>query len=186
MDHRIANYRRRGIGGLLLATALACMAGCRESAPVGIAPISSSLADVNIANHPDALWVWMDAGPCLQACPLYWLRIYADGRVHYKGLAVNGDQVEYTRRMNVEDIAALDRAIHQSGYFGLDENCCNSEDRSDEPTVTMDIAAHGHRRRIEHYLGDQTVPAELKMLEKAITRFSGADRWIVVPNLTNE
>lgn len=143
-------------------------------------------AYVNGAAEGDSLWVWMEAGPCLQACPLYRLSVRADGRVHYEGVALDGSEAIHDRRMGEAEMRALDAAIRRSGYFSMDEKCCDTEEASDHPTTMLDIAAHGDRQRLEHYLGDPSIPSTLAPLEASILEHTGAKAWVVIPRLDGE
>ena len=118
---------------------------------------------------------------CYGSCPVYDLFILTDGGVLYQGeehVAAKGLRHVV---LSPQALASLRAAIERSGFMSTDEDCCRSQDTTDQPSVNLTVSLGGVEKTIFHYLGSKQ-GHNLKALENEIDEIVGTDRWIEPPD----
>lgn len=114
---------------------------------------------------------------CFGACPIYKLTIKGDGTVEYEGeqfVAITGT---VTSAISAEDVRKLVSEFEKVDYFSLN-NSYTSEDVTDSPSANTSITIGGRQKSINHYLGDDSTPPKLTILEDKIDDITNSDQWI--------
>jgi hypothetical protein len=128
---------------------------------------------------PGRAWLRMETTACLGTCPEFTLTVYEDGEVAFDGHHCVIRRGLNRRRLSAESLQALHQQVADSGFWRLAADCCNHRDVTDAPWTYLEIAAEGDvSKRIEHYHGCRTAPAQLHALEQEILSATGATRWI--------
>jgi len=120
----------------------------------------------------------MHRGQCLGSCPAYSLRVYSGRRVEFEGEAFTVAKGLCTARLEPSQMEALARAIAESGFFALSEDCCDCVDRTCAPNVILEVRDADRSHRIIHYLGCDAAPERLHDLEQQVDIIVGTDKWI--------
>ncbi|AKU99850.1 hypothetical protein AKJ09_06514 [Labilithrix luteola] len=127
---------------------------------------------------PSIFLVKLERRACYGACPVYELRIDGDGKVTFAGKDHVRAKGEKTKKLDRATVDALAAKIDSSGYFTMAWKDPCDRVATDNPTVTVDITAKGHTRKIVDYHGDRCIPDALRDLEKEIDRVAGVDAWV--------
>lgn len=116
---------------------------------------------------------------CFGSCPVYSAQIYTDGLVIYKGkdsVRVKG-QKRY--RISKGEVKDLVREFDRINYFSLKDSYQFDEkgmSMTDLPTTITSISLNGRQKKIVDYYG---APKELILLENAIERIAGLDKFVI-------
>lgn len=127
---------------------------------------------------PATFLVKLERQACYGMCPVYTLRIDGDGKVTFEGKDHVKAKGEKTKKLDRATVDALASKIESSGYFTMSWMDPCDRVATDNPTVTVDITAKGHTRKIVDYHGNRCIPNELRDLEKEIDRVAGVDAWL--------
>ena len=111
----------------------------------------------------DQVIIEMEKTPCYGFCPVYTLKIDQAGNGIFNGVE-NTDRVGlYTFRLKKEEIADLEAAFLDAGFFELKNRYYQHV--TDLPTIYLRFRFEGREKRIMDYYG---APQVLKDLEKRI------------------
>jgi hypothetical protein len=117
-------------------------------------------------------------GLCFGFCPGYSVEVDVSGRVTYVGgmnvLTVGTE----TAQLQPQALAALRRAIADSGLNALPDHCCHCYGATDSDTVTVTIADGSAPKVVDDYQGCPARSKRLDELEAAIDRIVGTETWI--------
>ena len=120
-------------------------------------------------------YVELERWGCYGSCPVYTVRLYADGTVLWNGrkfVAVLGDQ---SGQVNPSDAAALIQSFRERGFWTL----CSSYSQpiSDGPTWLTTVHIGNHVKRVANYA--ETAPAWLTALDHQIDSLTDSHPWRV-------
>jgi len=162
---------------LILAAFLAQFAQNRADRPPGAPPVvprapvcasqPSSELPPKIPDPRD--FVELERTQCFGACPVYTVRIHADGRVDWTGRSVRNTGPT-TSSIRVVDARALIEKFRTSGFWSLCEKFGGHAE--DAPTVVTTLGLGGHEKKVSNgYLGG--APDFLNALELEIDEVAG-------------
>ncbi len=117
------------------------------------------------------------------ACPIYELTVYGDGRVVYKGKRVVSVTGTRTSTLTADQVNELIAAFEQTNYFKLeDEYAANV---TDLPSTITSVTLNGRKKTITEYggcgtySGDQQVaPQALCDFEAKIDAVTNSAQWV--------
>ena len=118
----------------------------------------------------------LQRGSCMGSCPVYSVRVYADGTVIYRGdwhVRVRGGR---RTQLSPADLDALRSDFRRSDFLGLQYQCRFAS--TDASSARVFFAERGKARLINHYHGCEDSPSDLTNLENEIDRIIGTDRWV--------
>ena len=113
---------------------------------------------------------------CLGACPVYSVRVYADGSVIYRGdtfVRVRGGR---KARLTGAEMQALHAAFRDAKFLEMPYRC--GQVATDAPTARLYYTGGGKARLISNYHGCKEAPVRLAELENEVDRILGTDRWV--------
>jgi hypothetical protein len=117
-------------------------------------------------------YVELERGGCYGKCPVYVVRVQADGTVHWHGardVAVKGER---TTNVNPADASALIEKFQTRRFWALQGR--DTQDSDDETLITT--ARIGDReKRIQDI--ESTTPDWLRDLDRQIDRLADTHRW---------
>lgn len=89
-----------------------------------------------------------------------------------------GNSGEIKRASAAVDQAAIEKlvnAINNAGYFSLNDSY-NHIDMTDQLAVYLTVQLNGRKKRVFHYLGDESAPAALTELENTIDELANTHK----------
>lgn len=167
-----------GAAAVVIALALAACPGPGAPGGAATAPPAPA-APSNHGGDPDShtLLASLSRGACYGWCPVYEVRVYADGSVEYHGddfVKVQGDA---TATLAPDQRKAIEELFMGHGYFDL-ADAYTDVDWTDAPSSTTSFHLDGRDKTIRHYHGDQDAPAALSEIEDGLDQIVGIERWI--------
>ena len=142
------------------------------------AVVGGMVSPASALAEPPAPWISLTRTECFGTCPVFTLRVFADGRVAYKGERFVIRRGLVRSRISAGKLEALRQAVAKAGYATLDEKCCNCPSRTDAPSTYLEIADGAASKAIHHYHGCLSAPVAVSDLEDEIISTAGATRWI--------
>jgi hypothetical protein len=124
--------------------------------------------------------VTMHRSGCYGHCPVYTVEISYNGQVTFKG----EDFVNHTGSTSVADLARLDQAIADIGFFSLREQYLSWEDgcttwMTDNATVSILVSAGSRQHRVTYYYGCAIDSGpNIARLSQTIDEVAHARRWV--------
>jgi hypothetical protein len=121
-------------------------------------------------------FIEMSRDSCFGRCPVYRVKLFANGRVEYAGehyVCAVGDR---TARVDPGAASKLISDLQKAGLFELDWKAEYTV--SDSSTVYLRLTVGSRTRALSHYLGDAIAPRILESMEDAIDDIAGTDRWL--------
>lgn len=85
---------------------------------------------------------------CRGSCPVYSLKVSANGSVHYNGMRHVLAEGHFQTSISTEEVAELYRVVVENDFFDLKDSY-NTEGVLDLPTVTVTITLNGQRKSID-------------------------------------
>ena len=143
----------------------------RDTATSGVTPQGSDQS------------ITMERGPCYGTCPVYAVRVGADGEIRFRGtanVASVGESVGQIPRARVD---SLFRYVDSISFGRLDEsytygtNACGAY-VPDLPTVVVSVVRSGVTKRVAHDYGCEAAPRTLRELHRHIDEAAGTQQWI--------
>jgi hypothetical protein len=123
------------------------------------------------------LRVTLSRGLCFGFCPAFDVEVRGDGTVVYNGkqcVATTGRRVTH---IDPSAVAALVAQFRATDYFSLRDRYVASG--LDGESLRTGISFDGKKKAVLDYFGRAAgMPQNVKLLERAIERVSGADRWV--------
>ena len=113
---------------------------------------------------------------CLGACPVYSVRVYADGSVIYRGdtfVRVRGGR---KARLTGAEMQALHAAFRDARFLEIPYRC--GQVATDAPTARLYYTDGRKARLISNYHGCKGAPVRVAELENEVDRIVGTDRWV--------
>jgi hypothetical protein len=113
---------------------------------------------------------------CMGSCPVYSVRVYADGTVLYRGewhVRIRGGR---KARLSPAALEALRAAFQRAAFLSLPYEC--GRFHTDDARVSVFFAEGEKSRLIEHNHGCEGAPPALTALEDAIDRIVGTEPWV--------
>jgi Domain of unknown function (DUF6438) len=117
----------------------------------------------------------LQRGSCFGICPVYSVRVFADGTTIYRGdehVRVRGGRETH---LSSAELEALRGAFRRSDFLGMKYRCGDAH--TDDSTARVFFTDAGKARLINHDHGCDDVPAGLTELEDEIDRIAGTERW---------
>ncbi len=141
---------------------------------------------------PPDLLITLERTGCEGACPIYSLRVLADGRVIYRGKQFVRTRGRAETRLTLEQLGQLRSEFEKLDYFSLKDRyqywpdgCPNSA--IDFPSAVTSFRVNGRTKTITHDYGCRekssdsnsglVYPKELLALEQRIDEIVGTSRW---------
>lgn len=112
---------------------------------------------------------------CYGPCPIYWLRLHADGSAEMFGRAHVPHLGKHRGRLDPRVFQDLAGIALELGFFSFDDSYTCSV--TDSPTVYTSITRRGRQKIIRHYAPSFTGPRSLKILEDKIDEYADAIEW---------
>jgi hypothetical protein len=125
---------------------------------------------------PRRLVASIERGPCYGRCPVYTVRVFADGAVEFEGRQHVGTVGVATGKLSAAELVQLAAAFESRRFESLKAEYADPR-TTDLPWVTV---SNG-RKTVRHYTGDESAPKALTELEAAIDRLVGTARWLAGP-----
>ena len=113
---------------------------------------------------------------CHGACPVYSVRVYADGSVIYRGdtfVRVRGGR---KGRLTGAEILALRAAFRDARFLEMPYRCGKAA--TDSPTARLYYTDGRKARLISNSHGCTEAPRRLAELENEVDRILGTNRWV--------
>lgn len=126
---------------------------------------------------------------CYGRCPSYMVRISADRRLRYEGLAFVKTPGPVTKRITNEDLRSLIDAIRTAKFFSLRNSYstgygCTSMS-TDEPWIYISVQDKKRKKTVKHYLGCNSGSTQFDLelqrlvkLEETIDKIIDVQEWI--------
>ena len=123
-------------------------------------------------------WIRLETRGCFGTCPAYTLSVSRDGRVTFRGEKFVLRKGVHRRSLGAADLARLQKAVEESDFWKLSEDCCNCRDVTDHPWTILEIAKAGATKKISHYDGCRAAPHTVPELAGNIVSLTGVLKWI--------
>jgi hypothetical protein len=117
--------------------------------------------------------VRLTRGACFGRCPVYAVKVSSAGDVQFDGtrdVLVTGPS---SSTLDAATMKKLVTRLEGSGFAKFNAQYLKRTE-TDQPTVTLTFGG----KTVEHYLGDETTPPELKQLEDDVDALIGTSQWI--------
>ncbi|MCC6615574.1 MAG: (2Fe-2S) ferredoxin domain-containing protein [Anaerolineae bacterium] len=115
--------------------------------------------------------------PCFGMCPVYGLKVFADGTVIYLGLRYVEQPGVRTTTVEPSQVESLAMQADLSGYFGWNDEYTRQL-VTDHPTAISSLTWNDQHKQITRYDGDPDAPIGLVRFEEAIDRLANTSQWI--------
>lgn len=135
---------------------------------------------------PQPAWVGLDVSDCsvviqrttcFGTCPVYVMTILGNGKVEFEGGRFVEAIGNHTTEIPVDSMRALIHQIDTCGWFDL-KDAYKEYSITDAPAVKTVVTMGKRTKTIEHYTGDLTAPAILKIIERRIDEIGKAATFI--------
>ena len=136
---------------ILLTAAIAC----------AFVPTSNALG--SSAKAPS---ISLSRTECYGLCPVFTLRVFADGRVEYEGKRFVIRRGPARTHLAPAKLEALRRVVAEANVTSMDRHCCDCRTRTDAPWTYLEIADDTGLKSIDHYHGCSSAPEALSVLEE--------------------
>ncbi len=127
--------------------------------------------------HQGQIVASIERTSCYGWCPVYRLTVFADGFVEYIGVDFvlhKGYREGQVTQRQLADLQAV-FADHEFEKFG---ERYEAVDYTDFPTVIMSYRLPQGLKRVVHYYGDTSAPAELTTLEDRVEQILAVENYI--------
>lgn len=155
----------------ILLVSLLVLADCKSSPATS--PDPKPTADASAATISAAPLVSLERGACFGRCPMYKVKVLADGAIEFDGERFVATVGHATGKLDADALSKLVARLEASGFA---EWKSAYEDRRMTDMATVRLTFRG--RTITHYLGDDSAPAGLKQLEDDVDALIGTSQWI--------
>ena len=121
----------------------------------------------------DDIVITMERSACFGSCPVYSVKIYADGSVVYIGKEFVKEVGERRFKITPERVQQLVKEFEKIDYFSLKDRY--DAEVTDLPTTTTSICLDGKKKKVVNYFG---APQKLDELEDKIDSLAGLYRLL--------
>lgn len=153
------------LSGYVVFSALLLLAACSASQP---AWIGRDVSDCSVS---------IQRTTCFGTCPVYVMTILGNGKVEFEGGRFVESVGNHTTEIPVDSVRALIHQIDTCGWFEL-KDAYKEYSMTDAPGVRTVVTIGKRTKTIEHYTGDMTAPAILKIIERRIDEIGKAATFI--------
>jgi len=136
-----------------------------------------ALPDSAVAGRGEP-WIRLETWACYGTCPVYVVSVSRDGQVSYQGKEFVLQTGARRRSLRIAELTRLQKAVEESGFWGLSEKCCDCRDVTDNPWTVVEVVKDGATKKIAHYDGCQSAPRTVPELAVTIVSLTGAIKWI--------
>ena len=133
-------------------------------------------------------YVLMQRIACFGECPIYTIRVSADGSVEFKGVQFVAAKGKRKSRIPKAEAAVLFRRLTEVGFFNLQESYVHKADGcgdtwTDLPSAVITVELDGRKKTVTHYHGCRNgrVTSDLERLtelESQIDRVASVKKWV--------
>ena len=123
------------------------------------------------------LFATIKRGYCYGTCPVYELKIYANGEATYHGIRNVELEGMYSGHISKENLAALTQKAEEINYMNM-EDVYDNPGITDLPSTTTSIVIDGERKEVKRRYG---YPTELLALEKLFDEIIAGAEWKKIP-----
>jgi Domain of unknown function (DUF6438) len=117
-------------------------------------------------------FVELQRGRCEGSCPIYAVRIYADGRIAWTGISGVRSPGKATARISANEATSLIREFRAKGFWDLRDEYPGG---IDGPTAVVIL----HEGKAEKRVSDAGhAPTWLQILENRVDKAANTDKWI--------
>ena len=128
--------------------------------------------DVKKQSDDQSIYFEMEKTPCFGRCPVYILKIYANGNAVLTGKQ-NLDKIgDYKKNIGGEKVKELVSAFEAAGFFKMEDQYLSKA--TDLPTTWVTFRNNGKSKKIRDY---HNAPQELKELEQMLHELTEQDGW---------
>lgn len=142
---------------------------------------------------PSDTLITLERTGCFGTCPIYALKISADGVLVFEGKNFVKKTGKVESKITQQQLRQLISAFDKAKYFSLRDKYDGTEDGcpsywTDSPSAITSININGKSKKISHYYGcrenppdasfGHVYPRALFELEKRIDEIAGTKRWI--------
>ena len=150
----------------LVLLAAACTGTQGPSSPsTPTTPVISNSAPSAPATHE--LMASIKRTACYGRCPIYELSVFRDGKVEYTGERFVKTTGAATWQITAADVAAIDALFASAHYLDM-KDAYRSYNMTDMPSTITSYQLGNRKKRIQHYLGDDSAPAALGKVEAGL------------------
>lgn len=122
--------------------------------------------------------ITLERTPCYGTCPVYRVRVDANGLVKYVGVEYVKTIGRHSWKISENAVRKLDQLIEKFDYFGLQAREPKTQWTDCPWCVTSVRMADGRFRKIENYYGARIWPASLRRFEASVEVAIGIRRII--------
>ncbi len=125
-----------------------------------------------------APWISVRRTECYGVCPVFTLRVFADGRVEYEGKRFVIRRGVVRTHLPPAKLETLRQVVADANVTKLDSHCCDCRTMTDAPWTYLEISDETGLNSIDHYHGCSSAPKALSVLEETIISIAGVPKWI--------
>lgn len=116
---------------------------------------------------------------CFGWCPMYIVTVFRDGGVAYEGREFVKVKGAATGRLSPTRVAELERLFTSGGFMAM-KNEYTHVSMTDSPSVRISFRPRSGEleKMVKHYLGDETAPYGLRVIEDTFDRIVMTEQWI--------
>jgi hypothetical protein len=158
---------------------------------IPISPIASLLVLISMlaacqpvtpASIPADFLVILETGACFGTCPVYSLRVAADGSALFDGMQFVEAEGPQRATLPPEQVKELVEAIVKADFFNLRDNYTVAA--TDLPSITTTVTMQGRTKSVYHYgvgCGTQMedAPRQLCTVEALLQRIAASKGWVL-------
>lgn len=163
------------------ALTLATLAGLAALVGAACAPSPPPEPLFNVSTvpaHDHAQLATLERTDCYGTCPVYKVTVFRDGTIEYVGMKYVKVTGKASGQLSEDQVDKLEDLFLKYQYMKF-KIAYHDAHVSDMPSVnTSYTPAGGFPKRVRHYLGDDSAPATLDRIERAIDRVVDVERWI--------
>jgi hypothetical protein len=131
----------------------------------------------------DGSWITMERAPCYGSCPVYSVRVGADGEIRFRGTAYVAQLGEHVGRIPRARAEALFRYVDSVAFDSLDTTYTHGSRAcgayvTDQPAVVVSVTRAGATKRVRDDYGCAAAPGALRELHRRIDETAGTQQWI--------
>lgn len=129
--------------------------------------------------------ITLERTACFGSCPVYKVKIFADGKVVYEGKKFVKRKGKIQARITKAEVQRLVSEFNNLNYLNLEDeynpggpNC--PEGWTDHPSAITSLEWQGKKKTIRHYHGCKGAPVldQLTALEDKIDEIAKTKRWL--------
>jgi hypothetical protein len=137
--------------------------------------------EISMPDEPGAVIQMRRNGCPDQACPVYSIAIFSDGRATYDGRANVGVIGRRALELKAGDLSALITSLEAMDFLDTPDQCCVCPDDRPPSPVTLDYRPGTVGKTIIHDQRCATAPVAFSALESQIDRATAAERFTALP-----